>query len=88
MSQLKTLFQLELTVRDPSGSLKFSKAVLHAKGVDFGDGQSFSINMDEMDVIGELGKGNYGSVQKVYHRPTGVMMAMKVSLSCHREEQC
>ncbi|EIW69968.1 hypothetical protein TREMEDRAFT_30196 [Tremella mesenterica DSM 1558] len=33
--------------------------------------------MDEIEVQGELGKGNYGSVQKVYHRPTGVMMAMK-----------
>ncbi|RSH85211.1 hypothetical protein EHS25_005018, partial [Saitozyma podzolica] len=63
---------------DPSGSLKFSKkAVLTAKGVDFEDGASFKINMDELDVVGELGKGNYGSVQQVYHRPTGVMMAMK-----------
>lgn len=35
--------------------------------------------MDEMDIVGELGKGNYGSVQQVFHRPTGVMMAMKVS---------
>lgn len=34
--------------------------------------------MDEMDIVGELGKGNYGSVQQVFHRPTGVMMAMKV----------
>lgn len=66
--------------RDPSGSLKFSsKAVLHANGVDFSNGQSFKINMDEMEVQGELGKGNYGTVQKVFHRPTGVMMAMKVS---------
>jgi mitogen-activated protein kinase kinase len=65
------------TIVDPNGSLKFSKAVLHAGGVDFGDGQSFKINMDEIEVLGELGKGNYGSVQKVFHRPTGVMMAMK-----------
>lgn len=67
--------------RDVSGSLRFSsKAVLTAKGVDFEDGQSFQINMDEMEVIGELGKGNYGSVQQVYHRPMSIMMAMKVSL--------
>lgn len=60
--------------------MRFSKkAVLHAKGVDFEDGKSFSINMDELDIIGELGKGNYGSVQQVYHRPSGVMMAMKAS---------
>lgn len=56
--------------------------MLHSKGVDFGDGKSFEINMDEMDVVGELGKGNYGSVQQVYHRPTGVMMAMKVGHGC------
>lgn len=66
------------SVMDPSGSLRFSKkAVLHAKGVDFDDGQSFKINMDEIEVLGELGKGNYGSVHKVFHRPTGVTMAMK-----------
>lgn len=66
---------------DPSGSLKFSsKAVLHAKGVEFANGQSFSINMDEMEIIEELGKGNYGTVQKCLHRPTNVVMAMKVSL--------
>lgn len=68
--------------RDPSGSLRFSsRAVLTANGVDFEDGASFKINMDEMDIVGELGKGNYGSVQQVFHRPTGVMMAMKVGTS-------
>jgi mitogen-activated protein kinase kinase len=50
---------------------------LTASGVTFGDGQKFDINMDEMAVLGELGKGNYGSVQKVFHRPTRVYMAMK-----------
>lgn len=68
-------------IMQPNGTLKFSKAVLHSGGVDFGDGQSFKINMDEMEVLGELGKGNYGSVQKVFHRPTGVPMAMKVSIN-------
>jgi mitogen-activated protein kinase kinase len=76
--------------RDPSGSLKFSKAVLHAKGVDFDDGVSFKINMDEIEVLGELGRGNYGSVQQVYHRPSQVEMAMKVSRGpiepCERAE--
>nr|XP_019008079.1 STE/STE7 protein kinase [Kwoniella pini CBS 10737]OCF46860.1 STE/STE7 protein kinase [Kwoniella pini CBS 10737] len=66
------------TIMDPSGSLRFSsKAVLTAKGVDFEDGASFKINMDEIEVLGELGKGNYGSVHKVFHRPTNVEMAMK-----------
>ena len=64
--------------RDVSGSLRFSKkAVLHSKGVNFEDGKSFKINMDEIDIIGELGKGNYGSVQQVYHRPSEITMAMK-----------
>jgi mitogen-activated protein kinase kinase len=69
-------------IRDPSGRLKFSsKAILHANGVDFPNGQSIKINMDEMEVQGELGKGNYGTVQKVFHRTQGIMMAMKVCAS-------
>jgi mitogen-activated protein kinase kinase len=66
---------------DPSGRLNFqSKAVLHADGVDFTNGPSYKINKDEMELQEELGKGNYGSVQKVFHKPTKVVMAMKVSL--------
>lgn len=84
-SRLLSMINADLKYRDPSGSLRFSKkAVLHAKGVDFDDGQSFKINMDEIEVLGELGKGNYGSVHKVFHRPTGVTMAMKVILSFFR----
>ena len=65
--------------RDPSGKLNFDKkAVLHAKGVDFSNGSSFSINMGELELLGELGRGNYGTVQKVYHKVTKVVMAMKV----------
>lgn len=64
---------------DPSGKLNFaSKAILHDKGVDFSNGQSFKINMDEMILEQELGKGNYGTVQRVFHKPTKVTMAMKV----------
>ena len=66
--------------RDPSGALRFTdKAVLHAKGVNFGSGASFSINMSEFDLQDELGKGFYGTVRKVLHKPTNVLMAMKVS---------
>lgn len=64
---------------DPSGSLNFqNKAVLHAKGVDFSNGSSFNINMGELELQDELGSGNYGTVQKVYHKVTKVTMAMKV----------
>jgi mitogen-activated protein kinase kinase len=64
---------------DPSGALNFNgKAVLHASGVNFQNGASFAINMDQLQLDEELGKGNYGTVKKVLHRPTNVIMAMKV----------
>lgn len=52
-----------------TGTLKFAgKAVIHGKGVDFSSGSSFSISLDEIDKVDELGKGNYGTVYKVIHR--------------------
>lgn len=52
-----------------TGSLKFAgKAVLHGKGVDFSSGSSFSMSLDEIQTLEELGKGNYGTVYKVIHR--------------------
>ncbi len=67
---------------DPSGALRFGgKAVIHASGVDFSNGSSFSINMSEFELSEELGRGNYGTVKKVFHKPTKVVMAMKVSPS-------
>ncbi|KZV74413.1 MAP kinase [Peniophora sp. CONT] len=63
---------------DPSGALNFNgKAVLHAQGVDFSNGASFSINMEQLELEDELGKGAYGTVQRVLHKPTKVAMAMK-----------
>ncbi|TDL25930.1 kinase-like protein [Rickenella mellea] len=63
---------------DPSGALKFGgKAVLHASGVDFSNGNSFAINMTQMQLLEELGRGNYGTVKRVLHKPTNVLMAMK-----------
>ncbi|KAI8882170.1 kinase-like protein [Backusella circina FSU 941] len=63
---------------DPSGKLNFSgKAIIHADGVDFSNGNSFNIKMDDLILQEELGKGQYGTVQKVKHRVTNVTMAMK-----------
>ncbi|KAJ2926760.1 hypothetical protein H1R20_g10357, partial [Candolleomyces eurysporus] len=63
---------------DPSGALNFSgKAILHASGVNFSSGASFAINMEQLQLDEELGKGNYGTVKKVLHKPTNVAMAMK-----------
>ena len=51
-----------------TGTLKFKgKATIHGKGIDFSSGSSFSISLDEVDTLDELGKGNYGTVYKVRH---------------------
>jgi len=64
--------------RDPSGRLVFDgKAVLHASGVEFKNGTSFNINMDELELLEPLGHGNYGTVTRVRHTRTRVEMAMK-----------
>ncbi|WFC99019.1 mitogen-activated protein kinase kinase [Malassezia yamatoensis] len=63
---------------DPSGRLNFDgKAILHASGVEFRNGTSFSINMQELELKEQLGFGNYGTVNKVRHTRTKVEMAMK-----------
>lgn len=51
-----------------NGTLKFAgKAVIHSQGVDFSSGSNFSISLDEVDTLEELGKGNYGTVYQVRH---------------------
>ena len=51
-----------------TGTLKFKgKATIHGKGIDFSSGRSFSISLNEVDNLEELGKGNYGTVYKVRH---------------------
>jgi len=42
-------------------------ATITRTGVNFANGQTFSISLDEIDVLDELGKGNYGTVYKVKH---------------------
>jgi len=63
---------------DPSGALNFrGKAVVHSSGVDFSNGPSFAINMAQLQLGEELGNGAYGTVKRVLHKPTNVVMAMK-----------
>ncbi|ROT41058.1 kinase-like protein [Sodiomyces alkalinus F11] len=42
-------------------------ATITGSGVDFASGQTFRISLDEVEVLDELGKGNYGTVFKVKH---------------------
>lgn len=42
-------------------------ATITRTGVNFANGQTFSISLDEVEVLNELGKGNYGTVYKVRH---------------------
>ncbi|SNX84545.1 probable PBS2 - tyrosine protein kinase of the MAP kinase kinase family [Melanopsichium pennsylvanicum] len=75
---MSTPFSNFSKIVDPSGRLNFGgKAILHASGVEFGNGTSFKINMAELELMDELGKGNYGTVRKVRHTQTHVEMAMK-----------
>lgn len=51
-----------------TGALNFKgKATLTNEGVKFANGKTFSISLDEVDTLDELGKGNYGTVYKVRH---------------------
>jgi mitogen-activated protein kinase kinase len=46
-------------------------ATITRTGVNFANGHTFAISLDEIEVLDELGKGNYGTVYKVKHaRPT------------------
>lgn len=61
-----------------SGSLNFAgKLSLFSEGIDFSNGYSSRISLDELNFQEELGHGNYGHVSKVLHKPTNIIMAMK-----------
>ncbi|KAK1758700.1 PaMKK3 MAPK kinase encoded by the PaMKK3 protein [Echria macrotheca] len=42
-------------------------ATITRTGVNFANGSAFTISLDEIEVLDELGKGNYGTVFKVRH---------------------
>ncbi|CAO3630518.1 unnamed protein product [Cunninghamella echinulata] len=63
---------------DTTGKLNFeNKAIIHAEGVRFSNGKTFNIQMDDLESKKVLGKGQYGTVQLVYHKRTQIWMAMK-----------
>lgn len=55
-------------------------ATITRTGVNFASGQTFSISLDEIQIIDELGKGNYGTVYKVKHaKPTTMRFGQGLS---------
>lgn len=47
-------------------------ATITREGVNFSNGNTFRISLDEVETLGELGKGNYGTVYRVRHsKPKG-----------------
>ena len=68
-SQTESMFaKYSEFVDTATGTLKFKgKATIHGGGIEFSSGQSFSISLDEVDTLDELGKGNYGTVYQVRH---------------------
>lgn len=43
-------------------------ATITSEGVNFHNGQTFSISLDEVEILDELGKGNYGTVYMAKHQ--------------------
>ncbi|KAK0461246.1 kinase-like domain-containing protein, partial [Desarmillaria tabescens] len=74
----QTSFSSFSHIVDASGSINFKgKASINASGVNFVNGASFAVRMEDFEQLEELGRGNYGTVKRVLHMPTNVEMAMK-----------
>lgn len=60
--------QFKNYIDSQKGWITFEGAATITKtGVNFASGATFSISLDEIDIMDELGKGNYGTVYKVRH---------------------
>lgn len=60
--------QFKNYVDSKKGWITFEGAATITKtGVEFAGGSAFSISLDEIDILDELGKGNYGTVYRVRH---------------------
>ena len=42
--------------------------------------QVYDFTADDMRDLGEIGRGNYGTVNKMQHKKTGTVMAVKVNV--------
>jgi mitogen-activated protein kinase kinase len=65
------------TIVDPTGNLNFDgKASLGSEGIKFENGTTYQIKLDDFQLLQMLGRGQFGIVQKVVHKPTQVIMGM------------
>lgn len=63
-------------------------ATITREGVNFSNGHTFSISLDEVEKLDELGKGNYGTVYKVKHsRPRVPRFGQGLSGPAHKHLQ-
>lgn len=68
-----------------TGTLTFAgKATISSKGVEFESGGKFNISLNEVDILDELGKGNYGTVYRVIHRRPANVKATEPNLTIQR----
>ena len=44
--------------------------------------QEYDFTAEDLIDQGEIGHGNYGTVNKMYHEQSGTVMAVKVNTSC------
>jgi mitogen-activated protein kinase kinase 4 len=42
----------------------------------------FDFSASDLQDLGEIGVGNYGTVSKMVHRDSGIVMAVKVAVGC------
>lgn len=52
------------------------------------NGTVFEVEADDLEKIKELGRGAYGVVEKMRHKPTETIMAVKVAFMCTRTCMC
>ncbi|RWS26791.1 dual specificity mitogen-activated protein kinase kinase 6-like protein [Leptotrombidium deliense] len=51
------------------------------------DGQSIEVDPEDIEILAPLGRGAYGIVEKVKHRPSGIEMAVKRITAISQQEQ-
>lgn len=52
------------------------------------DGKEVEVSADDLELLKELGRGAYGVVEKMRHRPSNTIMAVKVRSSKERMICC